>query len=67
MMARVRDVPIEEVPAALRPLYARFSGAYGPFGNWVRVMVHRPPSLAHLMGMLLELADEALLPSATSR
>jgi uncharacterized peroxidase-related enzyme len=61
-MARVRDVPIEEVPAALRPLYARFSDAYGPFGNQVRVMAHRPPALAHLMGMLLDLSAEALLP-----
>lgn len=47
---------------ALRPLYARFSGEYGPFGNQVRVMAHRPPALAHLMGMLLELSEEALLP-----
>lgn len=60
-MARVRDVPIEDVPETLRPLYARFSGEYGPFGNQVRVMAHRPPALAHLMGMLLELSDEALL------
>ncbi|MEM7021307.1 MAG: carboxymuconolactone decarboxylase family protein [Pseudomonadota bacterium] len=61
-MARVRDVPLEEVPPALRPLYERFSGSYGPFANQVGVMAHRPPALAHLMGMLLELSDEALLP-----
>jgi uncharacterized peroxidase-related enzyme len=61
-MARVRDVALEEVPPDLRPLYERFSSDYGPFANQVRVIAHRPPALAHLMGMLLELAGEALLP-----
>jgi uncharacterized peroxidase-related enzyme len=61
-MARVRDVAIDEIPEDVRPTYARFSDAYGPFLNQVRVFAHRPPAVKHLMGLLLELADEALLP-----
>ncbi|MCP5155808.1 MAG: peroxidase-related enzyme [Ectothiorhodospiraceae bacterium] len=61
-MARVRDVSIDEVPEHLQPVYRRFAEEYGPFLNQVRVFAHRPPVLEHLMGMLLDLADEALLP-----
>lgn len=61
-MARVRDVPIDEVPADVRPIYRRFATEYGPFLNQVKVFAHRPPALKHLMAMLLEFADEAVLP-----
>ena len=61
-MARVRDVSIDEVPAEIRPIYSRFAAEYGPFMNQVKVFAHRPPALRHLMGMLLDFADEALLP-----
>ena len=60
-MARVRDIEIDEVPADLRPTYERFL-AYGPFHSQARVFAHRPPALKHIMGMLLEMADEALVP-----
>ena len=61
-MARVRDIEIHEVPADLRPVYRRYAESYGPFLNQVKVFAHRAPALRHLMGMLLELADEAVLP-----
>jgi len=61
-MARVRDIGIDEVPADARPIYERFSRDYGPFLNQVKVFAHRPPALRHIMGLLLELADEAVLP-----
>ena len=61
-MARVRDVEIDEVPEEVRPTYQRFASEYGPFLNQVRVFAHRPPAVKHLMGLLLDLADEALLP-----
>ena len=61
-MARVRDVDIHEVPADLRPVYRRYAETYGPFLNQVKVFAHRAPALRHVMGMLLELADEAVLP-----
>ena len=60
-MARVRDVAIDEVPPQLRGVYQRFAEDYGPFLNQVKVFAHRPPALAHIMGLLLDLADEALL------
>lgn len=61
-MARVRNIAIDEVPEDLRPIYRRFADEYGPFLNQVKVFAHRPPALRHVMGLLLDLADEAVLP-----
>lgn len=61
-MARVRDVEIDEVPEDARAVYERFATEYGPFLNQVKVFAHRPPALRHIMGMLLEFADEQVLP-----
>ena len=61
-MARVRDVEIHEVPEDVQPVYERFSQEYGPFLNQVKVFAHRPTVLKHIMGLLLDLKDEAILP-----
>jgi len=61
-MARVRDIGIDEVPEDVRPVYKQFSEQYGPFLNQVKIFAHRPPALKHIMGMLMELADEQVLP-----
>ncbi len=61
-MARVRDVEIDEVPDDVRAVYRRFADDYGPFLNQVKVFAHRPAAVKHLMGLLLELADEGCLP-----
>ncbi len=61
-MARVRDIEIDEVPENVQPIYRRFAAEYGPFLNQVKVFAHRPPALKHIMGLLLELADEQILP-----
>ncbi|WP_051244598.1 carboxymuconolactone decarboxylase family protein [Thalassobaculum salexigens] len=61
-MARVRDVEIDEVPEEVRPVYERFARDYGPFLNQVKIFAHRPPALKHIMGLLLDFADEAILP-----
>jgi uncharacterized peroxidase-related enzyme len=61
-MARVRDVEIDEVPEEVRPIYERYARDYGPFLNQVKVFAHRPPAVKHIMGLLLELHDEAVLP-----
>ena len=61
-MARVRDIEIHEVSEDCQPVYQRFSQEYGPFLNQVKVFAHRPPALKHIIGLLLDLADEALLP-----
>ncbi len=60
-MAIVRDIPIEEVSDELKPIYSMFCSDYGPFENQVSVFAHRRPALKHIMGLLLELADEAVL------
>jgi uncharacterized peroxidase-related enzyme len=62
MMARVRDVEIDEIPEDVRPVYRRFAEDYGPFLNQVKVFAHRVPAVKHIMGLLLDLADEAVLP-----
>ncbi|WPZ32479.1 carboxymuconolactone decarboxylase family protein [Thalassobaculum sp. OXR-137] len=61
-MARVRDVEVHEVPEDVRPVYERFARDYGPFLNQVKIFAHRPPALKHIMGLLLDFADEAILP-----
>ena len=60
-MPRVREIEIDEVPEDVRPVYERFANEYGPFLNQVKVFAHRPPALKHIMGLLLDLSDEALL------
>ena len=60
-MARVRDVEIDEVPEDVRPVYERFARDYGPFLNQVKIFAHRPAALKHIMGLLLDFADEAIL------
>ena len=61
-MARVRDIEAGELTGEAREVYERFAGDYAPFLNQAKVFAHRPVALRHLMGMLLELSDEALLP-----
>lgn len=61
-MAVVRNLEIEQVPADTKEVYRDFVENYGAFQNQVGVFAHRPPALKHIMGLLLELADEAVLP-----
>ncbi len=60
-MARVRNIEADELVDADRTIYERYARDYGPFMNQVRVFAHRPPALRHIMGLLLEFADEAVL------
>ena len=60
-MARVRDVEIDEVPADARPVYERYARDYGPFLNQVKVFAHRPAAVRHIMGLLLEMADDPIV------
>ncbi|MGB0634231.1 MAG: carboxymuconolactone decarboxylase family protein [Paracoccaceae bacterium] len=60
-MARVRGVGIEEVPSDIQPVYQRYVEEYGPFANQAKVFAHRPIALKHIMGMLLEMADNPIL------
>jgi uncharacterized peroxidase-related enzyme len=61
-MARVSDVQIDAVPDDVKPVYERFASEYGPFLNQVRVFAHRPSAVKHIMGLLLDLKDEQILP-----
>lgn len=61
VMARVRNIEANELGDADREIYERYAREYGPFMNQVRVFAHRPPALRHIMGLLLEFADEAVL------
>ncbi|MEM7635088.1 MAG: carboxymuconolactone decarboxylase family protein [Pseudomonadota bacterium] len=61
-MARVRDVEMEELPEDVQPIFHRYATEYGPFLNQVKVFAHRPPAVKHIMGLLLELAEEQVLP-----
>ena len=62
-MARVRDIQLEEMQGEARETFVRFVEDYGPFLNQVHVFAHRPPILRHVMGLLLELKQEAVLPA----
>ena len=61
-MARVRDIELDEVPEDVQPIYRRYAEEYGPFLNQVKVFAHRPTALKHIMGLLLDLAGEVVLP-----
>ena len=61
-MPRVSEIEIDQVPVEVQPIYRRFATEYGPFLNQVKIFAHRPPALRHIMGLLLELADEEVLP-----
>jgi uncharacterized peroxidase-related enzyme len=60
-MARVRNIEADELEPAAKAVYERYAREYGPFLNQVRVFAHRPPALIHIMGLLLDFADEAVL------
>ena len=59
-MARVKYLEKSDVNEELRWIYDKYEG-YGPFMNQVRVFAHRPVLLKHLMGMLLEMAEESIV------
>ena len=61
-MARVRDIPAEEVPQDLRGLYDAFCGPYGNFANQVKVLAHSPAALRHICGLMVEWREQANLP-----
>ena len=59
-MARVSDIEIHQVNDEVRPIYQRFADEYGPFLNQVKIFAHRPAALKHIMGMLMEMADNPI-------
>src|SRR5689334_15142374 len=64
-MARVRNIPADELPADLAAIYREFAGSYGPFANQLAVFAHVPAALRHLMPLLMELRAARTLPKRT--
>ncbi len=60
-MARVNDIEASQLPADARAVYERIEREYGAFGNMLKVLGHRPPAVAHLFGLLLDSARDALI------
>ena len=61
-MPRVSEIDADELPDDARDIFRRYVTDYGPFENQAKVFAQRPPALRHIMGLLLELADEQVLP-----
>ena len=61
-MARINEIGAEKLPSDAQAIFHRFIADYGPFENQAKIFAQRPPALRHIMGLLLELADEAVLP-----
>ena len=60
-MARVKDFEIHQFSDEVRPIYQRFSREFGLFLDRVKIFAYRPAALKHVMGMLVEMADNPIL------
>jgi len=61
-MPRVSEIGPDTLPDDARDIFQRYVTEYGPFENQAKIFAQRPPALRHIMGLLLELADEKVLP-----
>jgi len=61
-MPRVSEIDPETLPADAHAIFKRYTTDYGPFENQAKIFAHRAPALRHIMGLLLELSDENVLP-----
>lgn len=61
-MARVRDIPADELPEDAAAIYRRYVAEYGPFANQVSILAHVPAAVRHLPAMLMELRAAKTLP-----
>lgn len=61
-MPRVSEIDPKTLPEDARAIFERYTTEYGPFENQAMIFAQRPPALRHIMGLLLNLADEAVLP-----
>ncbi len=61
-MPRVSEIGPENLPADAAEIFQRYITDYGPFENQAKIFAHRPPAVRHIMGLLLDLAEEAVLP-----
>ncbi len=61
-MPRISEIQADTLAPEARAIFQRYVTEYGPFENQAKIFAQRPPALRHVMGLLLELADEAVLP-----
>jgi len=61
-LARVRNIPADELPDDAAAVYRRYVADYGPFANQVGILAHVPAAVRHLPAMLMELRAAATLP-----
>jgi uncharacterized peroxidase-related enzyme len=59
-MSRISTRTKSDLPEELQPLWEKMQG-YGAFENQAGVMAHRLPIFKNTWGMLIELAEEAVL------
>lgn len=58
-MARVSTLLSNQLPeGAARTIFEKVENEYGAFGNMLGVLAHRPASIEHLYGLLLQFAAE---------
>jgi uncharacterized peroxidase-related enzyme len=60
-MSRISIKTRDDLPQSLKPLWDKMR-TYGAFENQAGVMAHRPPIFQHTWSLLVDLADEAVLP-----
>ena len=61
-MPRISEIDPGSLPQDAQDIFNRYITEYGPFENQAKVFAQRPPALRHIMGLLLELQDEGVLP-----
>ncbi|MCW5300931.1 carboxymuconolactone decarboxylase family protein [Herbaspirillum lusitanum] len=58
-MARVSTLLSNQLPeGAARTIFEKVENEYGAFGNMLGVLAHRPASIEHIYGLLLQFAAE---------
>jgi len=58
-MARVATLLSHQLPeGAARTIFEKVENEYGAFGNMLGVLAHRPASIEHIYGLLLQFAAE---------
>ena len=61
-MPRISEIEPDTLQVDSLEIFHKYVTEYGPFENQAKVFAQRPPALRHIMGLLLELQKEAVLP-----
>lgn len=61
-MARIEDLPVEQLADELKPIFRKFTQDYGDFTNQAGVLAHSPEAFQHLYGLLDEWHSKGTIP-----